>query len=293
MVSVSDTKPLVGENVKFSWKGSYDPDGDSLSSVRVRVCDSDGNEELVGGSSKYFVGMGDSCVYLKFDTIGKYTIRIEIGDANNNWSNWHTSTVEVREALVLKDVKLTSDDYGIDEGFKWGDYAKSIEYANEGRYSPEEIFSMITVDRKPACFANKDYLGVNWTVSGYVVTESGLPAVNEKVKIVVPMPEQPFEKEILTDSRGYFSYTSNKISWYKIWRDEDTIIGWPAGISSDWCVYGSKNTTTWFYDTYLSVYCDHSEKFFGILATTGSDLEAVLGNKWARNKYNEWGPYKQ
>lgn len=293
LVSVSDTKPLVGENVKFSWKGSYDPDGDSLSSVRVRVCDSDGNEELVGGSSKYFVGMGDSCVYLKFDTIGKYTIRIEIGDANNNWSNWHTSTVEVREALVLKDVKLTSDDYGIDEGFKWGDYAKSIEYANEGRYSPEEIFSMITVDRKPACFANKDYLGVNWTVSGYVVTESGLPAVNEKVKIVVPMPEQPFEKEILTDSRGYFSYTSNKISWYKIWRDEDTIIGWPAGISSDWCVYGSKNTTTWFYDTYLSVYCDHSEKFFGILATTGSDLEAVLGNKWARNKYNEWGPYKQ
>lgn len=294
LVSVDKANPIVGQSVKFNWSRSYDPDGESLSSVRVRVYDSEGNVEIVGTSSKYYVGMSGSYIQLKFDQVGKYTVRIEVSDTNNNWSNWHSSSITVKEASLLKNVTLTSDDYNIDKGFKWGDYAQSIVYANEGIYSPEEVFAMTTVDRKPACFGNDKVLGVNWTVSGYVVTESDLPVANEKVTITVPMPGQPFEKEVFTDAEGYFSYTSNKISWYKIWLNKDvTIGGRGSGLKSDWCIYGNKNTTTWIYDTYLTVYCEHSKQegqSFGVLATTDSELQVVLGNKWAKEG-QEWGPY--
>lgn len=285
LVSVDKANPTVGQRVKFNWSRSYDPDGESLSSVRVRVYDSEGNMEIVSASSKYYVGMSGSYIQLKFGKIGKYTIRIEVSDTNNNWSNWHSSSITVKEAVLLKNVTLTSEDYDIDKGFKWGDYSQSVEYANEGTYSPEEIFAMTTADRKPACFGNNKVLGVNWTISGYVVTESGLPVANEKVIITVPMPEQPFKKEIFTDSEGYFTYTSNKVSWYKIWRDEDTKIGWPAGIITEWCLYGNSNTTTWLYDTYLTVYCERSEQegeSFGVIATAGSMLYTALGNKWIK-----------
>lgn len=284
LISVDNTTPIVGQKVKFSWSRSYDPDGDSLSSVRVHVCDSDGNEELVGGSSKYFVGMGDSCVYLKFDKIGKYTIRIEIGDTNNNWSNWHTSTVEVREALVLKNVEWTSDDYNIDEGFKWGDYAQSVKYAKEDIYSAEDVFAMTTVDRKPACFANKYVLGVNWKVSGQVVTESGVPAPYENVIITVPMSIGEFKTKVTTNSNGYFSYTCNKGLWYGGWPESDRPSVASSGITSDWCVYGNKNTTTWLYGTKLLVSCDYSQKSFEVVATTGSALRTVLGDRWVRDE---------
>lgn len=284
LISVDNTTPIVGQKVKFSWSRSYDPDGDSLSSVRAHVCDSDGNEELVGGSSKYFVGMGDSCVYLKFDKIGKYTIRIEIGDTNNNWSNWNTSTVEVREALVLKNVEWTSDDYNIDEGFKWGDYAQSVKYAKEDIYSAEDVFAMTTVDRKPACFANKYVLGVNWKVSGQVVTESGIPAPYENVIITVPMSIGEFETKVTTNSNGYFSYTCNKGLWYGGWPESDRPSVASSGITSDWCVYGNKNTTTWLYGTKLLVSCDYSQKSFEVVATTGSALRTVLGDRWVRDE---------
>ncbi len=234
--------------------------------------------------------MCGSYIQLKFDQIGKYTIRIEVSDTNNNWSNWRSSSIEVKEASLLKNVTLTSDDYNIDYGFKWGDYAQSIQYAKSGLYSAEEVFAMTTVDRKPSYFGNKKVLGVNWKVSGYVVTPSGNPVSNETVTITVPMSIGKFRTEVSTDSNGYFTYTCNKTLWYKNWSGYEGILSIAdSGITSDWCLYGNENTTTWLYGTELIVESEYSEQSFEVIATTGSILKFVLGDRWVRNrKGGEW-----
>ncbi len=53
LVSVDKANPIVGQKVKFDWSRSYDPDGESLSSVRVRVYDSKCNAKIINTSSKY------------------------------------------------------------------------------------------------------------------------------------------------------------------------------------------------------------------------------------------------
>ena len=111
IVSPSVTNPAVGQTVRFSWASSYDPDGESLSSIRVRVTDSAGNSTNVNSSSKYYVAMTNSYIDMKFDQIGRYSIRIELSDVNNNWSNWSTTTINVTEAGTMKNVTLYADDH--------------------------------------------------------------------------------------------------------------------------------------------------------------------------------------
>ncbi len=292
LISFDNSSPIPGQKVKFDWSKSYDPDGESLSSIRVRVYDSEGNEEIVGTSSKYYAGMSGSYIQLKFDRVGQYKIRIEVADVNNNWSNWNTSMIQVCEATILKNVTWTSDTYNLSNGLDWGDYAQSINYAKSGTYSAEEVYSLITQTTKPSVFDNKRLLGVNWTVSGYAETESGTPISNETVIITVPMPIGEFETEVSTDSNGYFTYTCNKNLWYNGWPESARTSMAESGITADWCLYGRNNTTTWLYGTRLIVKSAHSQdqqkQSFDVIATTGSSLHATLGDRWVRNKYGEW-----
>lgn len=285
-VSANTFTTIPGQSITFNWSGSYDPDGDSLSSVSVCVYDSDENSEFVTTTSKYYDGMTSQSIKIKFDKPGAYRVRFEISDSNNNWSNWVTADITVREASVIKNVTLNTGDYETTNmnDFKWGNYLLSVEYAEEMGDYPESIFNEIAKYGIPDQFKGKKFLGVNWQVSGYVETVSGAPAANEKVTITVRMPGSNFTATVTTDSSGYFVYKCDKKSWYNGWNSKALPSLAEDGMATDWCVYGNRDTTTWVYGTVLTVESAFSsqEQTYDVVATAGSILATVLGNKWYR-----------
>lgn len=283
-VTVNSFSTTPGQSLTFNWSGSYDPDGDSLSSVRVCVYAPNANPEFITTSSKYYDGMTGQSMNLKFDTLGEYRVRFEISDDNNNWSNWVIAAISVREASVLKNVTLNTGDYETTNmnDFKWGNYLLSVEYAEEGS-SPDLIFNEIAKYGIPDQFKGKKFLGVNWKVTGRVETVSGTPVANEKVTITVRMPGSNFTATVNTDSSGNFVYQCNKKSWYDGWNSKALPSLAEDGMATDWCVYGNHDTTTWVYGTTLTVKSQFSDtQSFDVTATAGSILATVLGNKWYR-----------
>ena len=214
--------------------------------MRICVYDTDNTPTFVTSTSKYYDGMTGQSIKLKFDKVGTYRVRFEISDANNNWSNWVTANITVREASVLKNVVLNLGDYENMNmnNFRWGDYAKSVQYAEEMGDYPESIFAEISSYNIPDKFKNKKFIGVNWKVTGRVETESGAPVANEKVTITVRMPGSNFTATVRTDSTGSFVYKCTKKDWYNGWNSQILPTIAPEGMATDWCVYGNYNTTT-------------------------------------------------
>ena len=110
-VTVNSFSAPPGQSITFNWSDSYDSNGDSLSSVRFCAYAPDANTEFVTTSSKYYDGMTSQSMNLKFDTLDEYCVRFEVSDDNNNWSNWITANISVREASVVKNVTLNTSDY--------------------------------------------------------------------------------------------------------------------------------------------------------------------------------------
>lgn len=282
--TVSDASPLQEQKVLFDWTASSDPDNDQINGVRVRVYDPSGYYEYVTASSKYYVGMADNKLVLKFPELGSYQIWIALRDSKNAWSDWEIISINVIEACEFVDLTIESDDPNNTStiGFTWANYEQSVNYVNEGASNPETVLEAVRQSEVPAEFRGKTILGTTWSVSGYIKSLSGKPLPNAKVSIIVPMIGRNFTTEVTTDATGYFTYACNADRWFRGWgqiHDLHTISGFT---STKWCRYGNYNTTTWMYDTTLYVKCDEAKQLqsFSVVATAGSSQHRVVGDKW-------------
>ena len=161
------------------------------------------------------------------------------------------------------------------------DYDASISYAKEYDSAPY-VLNLCSQDTVPTQFRNRTILSTNFTVSGYVQTESGAPMAGEKVTITVPMPGSDFKTTVITDSSGYFSYKCSSNSWFNGWNSNAQPNLAEKGILTDWCRYGNMNTVAWMYNTTLTVTCEHANQSqsYPVVATAATAMYRVLGNRW-------------
>lgn len=294
VISAPVTSPNEGENVGFLWSSSYDPDGDTLSSVRIRVYDETGTYENVNSSSDYYVNMASTGIVLRFTDAGQYYVWISLSDSKGAWSDWNVTEINVHETYLLSDVVLYSHDPNNTSlsGFDWMDFNEAIELAPQTS-NPSALYNLLKVTTVPEELRNRTILDLQWEVSGYVKTKDGTPVSGATVTITVPMIDATFNAEAITNSNGYFIYESTKEKWYNGWGITETgrenlIIGRPI---TKWVRYGNYYTMTWVMNSTMTVSGDgiSNSKSFDVVANAGSAYCQLLGRAWMRSSdYPNW-----
>lgn len=296
----SNTQPYTNTPVFFDWSTSYDnDDNDTISNVKVKVYEGTNilSYELIDANSDYYYSMNNYGIYLQFNQTGTYQVWIALSDNHNAWSNWCISTINVqnRVTYVFEDLVFTSEDVNnsVSDAFTWIDYGTSVEYANESN-NPAAIYDMLKSNEIPSAFSGRTIIEGNWSVHGYVKTSTGIPLSNATVKIRIPMAGNNFEKNVTTNSNGYFSYTCSSLEeWFTGWNQEYNPVGWPNyniyGMISNWCRYGNNGTTSWMHATNLYVICESAGIYdtYPVTALKGCAFVKYLGNRWIKQS-NEW-----
>lgn len=156
-----------------------------------------------------------NCV-LSFKEVGNYEIWFRVSDTKNAWSDWTILTVNV-ESPSIAEVKINGIYEPTSTSAWWVDNFQALNTnvdASQG--GADYLFEHFGSHNFPSSLPDKIVDGVNFEVSGQLLSPSGAPITNASVNINMPLTlGRGINETILTDSNGYFSYKPTSAQfWY-------------------------------------------------------------------------------
>lgn len=295
-LATSSTNIHADENVLISWANSSDADAsDTISDIKIKIVDSNGNYEYISDTSKYFDQLvpEEKKISLKFDEPDVYEVWVCISDNHNAWSNWVGFNVtSTSSALQMQNVQLVSNDPNntYKNAFTWVNYQQSKTLANQVP-GPQELYDYLrTQPNSNVIPFSGTILSSDWAISGTVLYEDGTPKANSQIKITMPLNSSTFQAQVTTDNNGYFSFSPETLEKYyglyvsPIISDNQYL----TGTKATYARYGNYYTTSFFIPTQLNVSVlgnDSISYSQNVIGMTGGSLNILLADTWYCNQY--------
>jgi hypothetical protein len=200
-ISSSSNQLIPNQLLMISWAGSDNLD--KIASIGGMVI----KDGVTTPITDFVKQMNETNCVVSFNEVGSYEIWFRVGDKNNAWSDWTILTVSV-ESASMTDVTINGIYEPTSTSAWWVDNQRAISTDVEASQAGAEyLFEHFGSHNFPSSLPDKIVTGVDFKVSGRLISNSGNPIANTSVTINMPLTRGcGIYQTILTDSNGYFSY---------------------------------------------------------------------------------------